>query len=209
MTESKIEDSVLGLPLTSRPNSSQKEPKVKRSRSGRLLFFVGSFAAVIILGFLGYGMISRSNASNDPQRIQGKVAMSEQELRDVVNAKHLIVYWAGPVSGAKYSLTQKPGQSFVRYLPAGRGLTDTGNTFRIIATYSEQGAFALNRTAGRLFGNVGFTNIDGQAVFYEKARPTNVYMAIKDKDIQLEIFDPGVDQALGLSLIHGQIQQIS
>jgi hypothetical protein len=34
-------------------------------------------------------------------------------------------------------------------------------------------------------------------------------MGIKDKDIQIEIFDPGIDQALGLSLIHNQIQRIA
>ena len=119
MTESKIEDSTLGLPSTSRSNSSKVEPKVKRSGSGKLLFFVGSFAAVIILGFLGFlgfELLSRSNANNDPLRIQGKVSMSEQELRDIVNAKRLTVYWAGPVLGAKYSLVaQKPGQCHITY----------------------------------------------------------------------------------------------
>ena len=184
------------------------KPKGSKFKFGRLLFFVGGLAAVIVLGFWGFAKFSESGSSL--QEIQGKVAMSEQQLRDVVNAKHLTVFWAGPVLGAKYSLiAQKPGQAFVRYLPAGRGLTDTGNTFRIIATYSEKGAFSLTRTAGGLTGNVGFTNIDGQAAFYAKARPTNVFMGIRDKDIQLEIFDPGVDQALGLSLLHGQIQQIS
>jgi len=63
-------------------------------------------------------------------------------------------------------------------------------------------------SSGKKEGSLGFTNIDGNAVFYVRSRPTNVYMAIKDKDIQVEIFDPGQDQAVALALFKGQIQQI-
>lgn len=183
---------------------------MKKPKLGRLLFFVGSFAAVVILGFFGFISVLRSNANNNPLNVQGKVALSEHQLRDIVNAKHLTVYWAGPVEGAKYSLVaEKPGQSFVRYLPGGRGLSDTGNTFRIIATYTEKNAFLVTQSAGAQLGNVGFANIDGNSVFYVKTAPRDVHMGIKGKDLQIEIFDPGIDQALGLSLIHRQIQQIS
>lgn len=137
------------------------------------------------------------------------VALSEKELRNVIAAKNLTAYWAGPVAGNKYSLfVPKTGVVVVRYLPDGVGLKDTSATFRLIATYVQKGAFLKTQDAGTKVGNVGFINVDGHAVFYVKTRPTNVYMGIKDKDIQVEIFDPGIDQALGLSLIRGQIQKI-
>lgn len=184
---------------------SSAKPKKRRP-----LLVLGSLVAVVILGVAGYFIISQFGSSNDAQKIQGKVAMSVDELRSVVLAKHLTVYWAGPVTGAKYALiANKPGSSFVRYLPNGNGLNDTTTSFRVIATYTQKGAFLITQSAGGVSGNVGFTNVDGNAVFYVKTRPTNVYMGIKDKDIQIEIFDPGIDQALGLSLIHTQIQQIA
>ena len=210
VADGKIEESTTGL--TPKPHSTKLEPKVKKSSSRRVLFIVGSLVAVIILGLFGSAIVSRSNANNDPmdpRKVEGKVALSERQLHDVVIAKQLTVYWAGPVPGDKYSLVAKEaGQSFVRYLPGGLGLSDSGNTFRIIGTYSQKGAFLTTQSAGTQLGNVGFTNIDANSVFYSKARPRDVYMGIKDKDIQLEIFDPGIDQALGLSLLHGQIQQI-
>lgn len=181
-------------------------PKRKRSRP---LLVIGSFFSILILGIAGYLIISHFSNSNDADKTAGKVAMSADELRSVVLSKHLNVYWAGPMTGAKYALiANKSGSTFVRYLPNGNGINDTTTSFRVIATYPQKGAFLITQSAGGVTGNVGFTNVDGNAVFYVKSRPTNVYMGLKDKDIQIEIFDPGIDQALGLSLIHNQIEQI-
>ena len=181
-----------------------------RAQRRRPLLSVGAILSLIVLVIAGYFIISHFFKTNDVQRIQGKVAMSADELRTVVKSKNLTVYWAGPVTGDKYALiANTAGSSFVRYLPNGNGLNDTTTSFRVIATYSQKGAFVITQSAGRVAGHVGFTNVDGNAVFYVKTRPTNVYMGIKDKDIQIEIFDPSIDQALGLALIHNQIQRIS
>ena len=188
------------------PYDDFPHPKTKKRPP---LLVLGSLIAVVVLGIAGYFIISHFSNSNDADKIRGKVAMSADELRSVVLANHLSVYWAGPMTKAKYALiTSKTGSAFVRYLPNGNGLNDTTTSFRVIATYPQKGAFLITQSAGRVIGNVGFTNVDGNAVFYVKARPTNVYMGIRDKDIQIEIFDPGIDQALGLSLIHNQILQI-
>lgn len=66
----------------------------------------------------------------------------------------------------------------------------------------------VTQSAGRVAGNVGFTNIDGKAEFYIKNPPMNVYMSIKGKDMQVEIYYPGIDQVLDLSLIHNQMKEI-
>lgn len=181
----------------------------QKNKRSRPLLVLGSLVAVVVLGFIGYFIISHFSKSNDADKTTGKVAMSADELRSFVLAKHLTVYWAGPQTDAKYALiTNKNGSAFIRYLPNGNGLNDATTSFRVIATYIQKGAFLITQSAGGVAGNVGFTNVDGNAVFYVKTRPTNVYMGIKDKDIQIEIFDPGIDQALGLSLIHNQILQI-
>ena len=46
---------------------------------------------------------------------------------------------------------------------------------------------------------------------FVSARNLTIYWAgpLEDEDIQIEIYDPGIDQALGLSLIHNQIKQIN
>jgi hypothetical protein len=164
--------------------------------------------AILLVG--GFFFIKHQRSGNDLAKIQGKVALSASELRDVVLAKKLTVYWAGPQEGAKYTLiATTPGVAFVRYLPGGVGLNDTKTLFRAIGTYAQKNAFAVSTAGASATGNVGFVNADGNAVFYSKARPTNVYIGIKGKDIQVEVFDPVVDQALGLVLVKNQVRQIS
>ena len=72
--------------------------------------------------------------------MSGKVEMSAGELRSVVSAHHLTVYWAGPTDGAKYAL-------------------NTTTSYRVIATYVLKNAFLITQSAGAVIGNVGFTNV--------------------------------------------------
>lgn len=184
-------------------DSAIVEPNEKRSP--RLIALI---LAVIVLVGGGFYLFSNSKSS-DEAKVQGKVALTAQELRDVVLTKKLTVYWAGPQVGAKYALTSTGiGTAYVRYLPAGVGLNDSKTPLRAVGTYTQKNAFAVSQATGKTDGNVGFISADGDAVFYTKSRPTNVYIGIKGKDIQVEIFDPVVDQALGLVLIKGQVGQI-
>lgn len=187
---------------------AESEPVLTKRGKSTMRFIVA--LVVVILGVGGYLLISNSNNDGDLAKIQGKVALSEQELKDVVAAKQLTVYWAGPQAGAKYTLiATTPGISYVRYLPGGVGLDDTKTLFRAIGTYVQKNAYSVSVTAGKAEGNAGFINSDGNAVFYSKARPSNVYVGINGKDIQVEVFDPVVDQALGLVLVRGQISLVN
>ena len=164
---------------------------------------------ILVLAVGAYLFIAHARNGAVTGKIQGKVALSEQELRDVIAAKKLTVYWAGPLTGAKYTLiATTPGIFYIRYLPGGVGLNDTKTLFRAIGTYAQKNAFSVSENAGRANGNVGFISADGNAVFYAKGRPTNVYIGIRGQDIQVEVFDPVVDQALGLVLVRGQISLI-
>ena len=178
----------------------------KRGKSSVRLI---SVFVILLLAIGAYFLIAQAKNGGNSAKIQGKVALSEQELRDVIVSKKLIAYWAGPQAGAKYTLiASTPGIVFVRYLPGGVGLNDTKTLFRAIGTYAQKNAFSVSESAGKADGNVGFISADGNAVFYAKARPTNVYIGIKGEDIQVEVFDPVVDQALGLVLVRSQITLI-
>lgn len=179
-----------------------------RSRGKKTIRMV-VFIVIIALAAGGYFYISHANKTADISQLQGKVALSETELRNLVITDHLTVYWAGPLAGAKYTLiATTPGLAYVKYLPGGVGLSDTKISFRVIGTYARKNAFQVSTYTGSLAGNVGFINADGNGVFYASLRPTNVYIGIKGKDIQIEVFDPSAGQALGLVLIRNQIRQI-
>lgn len=192
------------------PIGSQREPsKEKKSVFGLKFVSVAVIVFILVIALVMVALTLK-NHFNTTQQTTGKVALTEGQLRDIVKSQNLVAYWAGSMTGAKYTLTvSKSNQVVIRYLPDGVGLDSLSPNFREIATYPTKNAFATTALAGRNIGNVGFTNADGNSVFYTKARPTNVHIGIKGKDIQVEIFDPTVDQSLGLALIKGQVSQIN
>ena len=141
--------------------------------------------------------------------LHGGKAVDAAELRKVVAADHLTVYWVGPETGSKYVLNAAVLSSIsLRYLPQGSSLTDTSATYREVGTFTSPDAFAVTQKAGTQPNGVGFVNVDGNAVYYDSRDPKNVYLGIKGKDIQVEIFDPRPDQALAAAIMKQQVQQI-
>ncbi len=190
-------------------SENQFTGKKKSHLLRRVLIVILTLILVSGLAYGGYYFGTHQKKPNQTLLMQGRIALSEKGLRDVVRKSNLTAYWVGPVEGNKYSIfIPKSGVAVVRYIPAGASVTDASPSFRLVATYVQKDAFATTQLAGAKEGNLGFINIDGNAVFYVKTRPTNVYVGIKGHDVQLEIFDPGQDQAVALALFRGQIQQI-
>lgn len=136
----------------------------------------------------------------------GKVAHSEAELRIEVRKDDDTVFWAGAIPGAKYTLThQEPNQNLIRYLPGGVGLEDTNFNYRIIATYKSSTAYDAIVSAGKSSNTVVIKNENGSIIYYERARPKNVFIVFQGLDYQVEIFDPVLGVALKLARTPGLI----
>jgi len=139
----------------------------------------------------------------------GKVPLSEKELTSAVAELGVDVYWAGPVDGAKYTLSAPAeGQVYVRYLPNGEGINDTAANYVVIATYVTPDAFASTQAAGNQTNGVTFINAQGAAVFYSKETPTNVYVAYPNKDFQIEVFSPIAKTALDIASKQGALRLV-
>ena len=141
--------------------------------------------------------------------IAGKVALTEPELIAAVKKLAIDVYWAGPVSGAKYTLAvPTDGQAYVRYLPNGQGIDDTKPNYVVIATYTTTDAFTATQAAGNTSNGVTFINPEGAAVYYNKDTPTNVYVAYPNKNYQIEVFDPIAATALEIASKSGALRLV-
>lgn len=184
---------------------------VKRARFRRLVPYVVTALIFSTVSFgAEYYFNSKRSASEEVLLVlHGGKAVDAVQLRNVVVANHLTVYWVGPEKGAKYVLNAAVLSSIsLRYLPAGASLTDTTATYREVGTFTSPNAFAVTQKAGTLANGVGFVNVDGNAVYYDSRDAKNVYIGMKDKDIQVEIFDPRPDQALAAAIMRGQVRQI-
>lgn len=184
---------------------------VKTPRFRRLVPYV---VAALIFSTISFGAEYYFNTKRSASEevllvLHGGKAVDAQELRNVVVANHLTVYWVGPEKGAKYVLNAAVLSSIsLRYLAAGSSLADTTATYREVGTFIVPNAFAVSQKAGTLPNGVGFVNVDGNAVYYDSRDAKNVYIGIKDKDIQVEIFDPKPDQALAAAIMRSQVRQI-
>ncbi|MEI9907104.1 MAG: hypothetical protein WDO06_03585 [Actinomycetota bacterium] len=141
--------------------------------------------------------------------IHGAKAVDAKELRDVVIKNGLTVYWVGEEPGAKYILNAAITSGIsVRYIPAGTSSTDATTTYREVGTFVSPQAFSVTRKAASLDNGVGFINVDGNAVYYDSRDPKNVYVGLKNKNIQVEVFDPRPDQALAQVMTSARVQRI-
>jgi hypothetical protein len=180
--------------------SQLSKAPVMQSRTG-----VASITAVItIILTLSFSSLFATNPLDTTTlaaRISGGVALSEGELKDVVQQLGENVYWAGPVRGAKYTINaQNVGAIYVRYLPDGKGISDTSPKYRVIATYKEANGYDATLAAGNQANGVSVVRPDKLGVlYYNKNTPTNVYLAFKSAPYQIEIFDPSAEVALALA----------
>lgn len=185
------------------------QTKILQSRKGVALV-TAVITMVLTLGFSSLFATNPLDTTTLAARISGGVALSESELKDVVSKLGETVYWSGPERGAKYTINaQNVGAIYVRYLPGGKGISDTAPKYRVIATYKEPNGFDATLAAGNQANGVSVTRPDNTGViYYNKTTPTNVYLAYKALPYQIEIFDPSAEVALALANDDTKIQTV-
>jgi hypothetical protein len=165
--------------------------------------------SVLSISVEHYITARNSHVQEDLLVIHGAKTVDAEELRSVIVRNGLKVYWVGAEAGYKYLLNAAvPSSISVRYIPAGASGTEGTSTYREVGTFVSANAFDITRKAASLENGVGFINVDGNAVYYDSRDPTNVYLGLKNKDIQVEVFDPRPDQALAKVMSAKTVQQI-
>jgi hypothetical protein len=193
------------------PNWGFKESKSKK----RLRRFTPHLIFAIVFSGLTFSAqhlfdAKQKRDGNTAVILHGRFAIDERDLRSLIVDKGLTVYWVGPKVGAKYLLDISNANGIsLRYISNSTGTNGTSQTYYEVGTFVSQNAFSLIQRAALQPNGVGFINIDGNAVYYDSRNPTNVYIGLKNVDIQVEIYDLRPDQALAYSLIQGKIQKIN
>jgi hypothetical protein len=181
--------------------------KLLQTRKG-VAMVTAVITLVLTLGFSSLFATNPLDTTTLAARISGGVALSEEELKDVVVTLGETVYWSGPERGAKYTINaQNVGAIYVRYLPDGKGISDTAPNYRVIATYKEANGYDATLAAGNQANGVSVVRPDNTGViYYNKNTPTNVYLAYKSQPYQIEIFDPSAEVALDFANDDTKIQ---
>lgn len=193
---------------------SSQQPFSGPVRVGRIRRIVPFLITAVLFSALTFGVTKYFTPPHLglkylAEATSGGIALTQSQLREVVDAEGLTVYWLGPMDGALYALSISNDRPFVRYLPQGKGLKDSIASLRVIGTYKMKDAFAATQANAVSTNGVGFINSDGNAVFYNSLKPNNVYIGIKGSDNQVEIFDPNSGLALIAAQSPGLLHRIS
>ena len=167
-------------------------------------------ALISVIATFGISSLFSNNSnSTSTEAKTGQIALSEQELKSVVMNLNTVIYWAGPLENAKYTLNvDEAGAAFIRYLPNGEGANDTEKKYLTVATYKVNAAFDAVKAAGNEQDGIGLITADGAAVYYNKNSASNVYLAYPGQDLQIEVFDPTPGRALQLVNTTGLLKPV-
>jgi hypothetical protein len=152
-------------------------------RAGFVVAAAVTVGVVVWLSLRGHGSTTRGVTS-------GTVDVSMQRLRMLTNDLGRPVYWAGPKDGVTYEFTQSAGNRiYVRYLPRGVA-AGSPRGYLTVGTYLVDHAFTATGNVARRPGEVRLAVGAGAIAFYDKARPTNAYLAFPGSKYQIEVYDP-------------------
>ena len=182
-------------------------------------FYSRLIVIAVISGMAAFGVaqgVSRalSQPITDQLTLSGLKTLSAQELEKLVQKEKLVAYWVGPEKGFTYILNASiPGQVSIKYVPAASGPAGvlgrtTRSSLREIVSYKQENAFATVRAQSRFGTCQNFLNGDGNAVFLDSATPGLIYIGIKDKPIQVLMFDPHPTRNLALACARQSLVQV-
>ena len=185
--------------------------QIKKKRRSFFLYLIAAILFSVLGSVAGHVLGSKEKAANTVPRVilPGAQTMNEEQLRALVVAKGLMVYWLGPRTGATYVLNTSLVNGISLRTISDSASSNTIQTYYEIGTFISPNAFTLTQKAATQPNGVGFINADGNAIYYDARDPNNVYIGLKNADVQVEIFDPRPGQALAAALLQGNIQKIS
>ncbi len=189
------------------PRDLAIKPRIFRNVRFLVVIVLSSVLAVV-----GGDLYSthRSAGVENGLRLIGARAMTAAELRETVSSNNLLVYWAGPRDGANYLLdTTEPSVIVLTELPPGQRTQSTRSSYPQIATYVQKNAFKVVLNGGNNPDVGGFINADGNSVFYSSLEPSNVYVGIRGKDIEMQIFHPTQGMSLQIANTPGLLIPIT
>jgi hypothetical protein len=118
------------------------------------------------------------------------------------------IYWAGPLGGYTYELSQASnGNVYVRYLPAGVAVGSPDQYFSV-GTYPYPGAFASIQALSKQKNAESLKMKGGGLAVIDAQQPTNIHAAFPGSDYQIEVFDPSAAR-VRKAVSSGQVRPIA
>jgi hypothetical protein len=174
---------------------TQTAPSARRARPTRRRSSHRTISLILAVALLAAGAViawalTRSSDEGSGQNRATAVPVSEAGLRTLAGTLDRPIYWAGPIAGRTYELTQTPDERvYVRYLPADAKV-GVAKPYLTVGTYRVHDAFATTKAAAARKGAIKVEIGGGGVAFYNTRVPQSVYLAYPNSDYQIEVYHP-------------------
>jgi len=159
-------------------------------------------AVALIAGFLVWFFVIRDSGDNG--QFSGgeptEISNSDSGVATLAGEAGHPVYWVGSRPGTKLEGTLLDnGNAYVRYLGTNAAIGDPEPNFLTIGTYPVPNAYSALKDAAKQPGAVVKQAPDNGLVVTNTSSPNSVYVAYRDQDLQIEVYDPDPKQARQLA----------
>jgi hypothetical protein len=168
------------------------------------VWHVAVIVIAIVIGAVAWLVLrdGSSSSSASPVPTGSKALPISVKGLKTIAALGIRIYWVGERSGLTYELTKTAdNRIFIRYLPGGVPV-GSDKQYLTIATYPVKNAFTVT---GKLAGKSSSVRIGiGKkgVAFYNRESPTNVLLAHRGSNYQIEVYDPSPGQAQRIVVSH-------
>lgn len=180
-----------------RTGRSTRDGVRERLQQPRVRLAIAVLVACLV-GVVLWLTVGSGGGSSSAQPPVRPIRISAAGLRTLAKVLPYPIYWAGRQPGTTYELSRGAnGDIDIRYLPAGVQI-GSRHPYLAIGTYPLANAYAITRRAAERSGAVSVPAGAGTVAFYDRSRPTNVYLARSGSNFQIEVFDPSAGRARDL-----------
>jgi hypothetical protein len=126
-------------------------------------------------------------------------AASPDRLRALAKDVGHPIYWFGPAANTTYELTKTPsGRIFVRYLTNGVAVGSNSPSYTFVGTYPFTNPYGTLKGLAKKSADESFAAPAAGLAVYAKDRPTNIYLAYPNSNVEIEVYDPSPSRARSL-----------
>ncbi len=149
--------------------------------------------AVAVIAFLLIG------GDDDTGAVAPKI-VSADELESIAEDAEHPIYWAGerPGTELEYERTAD-GLIYIRYLTDEAEAGDPSNSFLTIGTYKTDDPIAELEKNAKSPNAARHILPGGGLMVVDTEQPTSVYLAFRDGEVQVEVYDPDPAAAIRLA----------
>ncbi len=176
----------------------------------RWLFVVAVLSALLMVSVAQFIHLRQVNETRTKLINLGLIPVDAEMLQTQVKKFGLFAYWTGPDEGFNYTLdTRIQDEVVLKYIALEPDRAAVVEPERMITTYAQKGAFEIVRDHTKTSTSLSFINADGNSVFIDSSEPNSVYVGIKEKNIQVWLYDKRATRNLALASEKGRLQPIA